>query len=249
MTHAIQIHRWGLVMLTCLVAGFVNAQDNVPLLKGETKINLLYSAGLPMGDFKNNFIERTSTLGARLEIMHFVSEKIAVGGGVGYQDFYEKKPRTVFRQGDGSDLSAVISNSLQVVPLQAQLQYYPTAGNGKSSFLFPFVQGGAGVNMITYKQFVGSLTNASEMVFRPAFHVGGGVRVPFGKERQNAFVAGAHYYAMSFNQLGVANANQLQLQAGIQLKLKADGGGGNERRWQQGSDRYRDRWQPNRGWW
>lgn len=233
-----------------LPATILYAQNDAALSKGETKVNLMYSAGLPMGAFKQDFIGNAGILGGRLEIMHYLSEKIAVGGGVGFQDFYEKKPRALYPQRDGSDLSAVLSHSLQVVPLQAQLQYFPTAGASRQPVVLPFLQAGGGVNLISYKQLVGSLTNASDVVFRPAFHAGGGVRIPFGKYQQNGVVAGAHYYQMRFNRLGLTSVNQLHLQVGIQLKLKADGGGGNERRWQPGSDRYRDRWQPNRGgWW
>ncbi len=230
-----------------LSSGLVLAQEatpNKPYDQGQTKFTLSYSYGLPMGDFKNIFINKPSVLGANIDIMHFVKPSLAVGGGIGYQDFYEKKARQTFPQNDGSDISGVLSNSLQTIPILAKAQFYPFLNNAQMR-LMPYVQGGAGVNLISYQQYVGIFSNYSELVIKPAFQGGIGVRYPFGKEMQNGIVASANYNYMPFNKIKINQVSQLNFQIGLHLRLRNDGGNTSDRfRQGPGSDRYR----PNRRW-
>ncbi len=76
---------------------------------------------------------------------------MAVGFGTGFQDFYQKYPRQVYKAADGSDISAVVSNSVQTVPLLAKFRYYFSPGKREQ----PFAGAGVGGDMVLYRQFLG----------------------------------------------------------------------------------------------
>src|SRR5438552_19212746 len=76
--------------------------------KGITKLGVNYSVGLPTGDFKN-VISNESYRGWAVDILHGVNNKLQVGVGVGFQDFYQKNDRQVYHTGDGQDISAVLT--------------------------------------------------------------------------------------------------------------------------------------------
>lgn len=206
--------------------------------RGETKINILYSYGIPTGWFNENQISTASPRGFGIEIMHFASNKIAIGGSFGWQDFYQKKPRNLYRLSDGSDISAVISNSVQTMPILAKVQYFPTAGRGHNAII-PFVSAGAGGNLVSYEQLLGELVNASEFNANFAAQFGGGIRIPFGKEKSNGFVFGAQYHVMPYSKIDGGNLNHMAIQAGIHIRLRDDGGSNYNRRRFPGDERYR----------
>ena len=212
--------------------------------KGETKVSLQYQFGLPMGGFKANAIENASPRGFTLDITHFLSNKVAIGAGFGWQDYHQKYPRSLYPQGDGSMVSAVISNSIQTMPVLARVQYYPTA-HKEGAKVLPFISGGAGVNLVSFEQLFGSLGNVNDFSLHFAAQAGGGIRVPFGKAKTNSFLLTSHYSIMPYSKFGLNGLNQLQFGAGIQLRLKDDGGGSsNSDRW----DRNNRPIRPGRGW-
>src|SRR5438067_10069189 len=79
--------------------------------KRETQLNIQYNVGLPSGSFKNA-VTATSFNGLQASILYGLSNKFSLGLGTGFQDFYQKNSRQIYRLSDGSDLSAVRSFSI-----------------------------------------------------------------------------------------------------------------------------------------
>ncbi|MDT9091546.1 hypothetical protein, partial [Escherichia coli] len=73
-------------------------------------------------------------------LLYGVSDKLSVGLQVAYQDFYEKFPRAIYKLDDGSDISAVLTNSVQVIPILATVRYEFTP----EARLRPYVAAGLG---------------------------------------------------------------------------------------------------------
>src|SRR5262245_6558668 len=106
-----------------LLVSQLNAQ------KGQAKFDLQYNYALPAGSFKSDIISNGSARGFAADILFNVSSKVAVGIGLGYQDFYQKYPRALYNTGDKEVTSAVLSNSVQVIPLLAKAEFYPLSGS------------------------------------------------------------------------------------------------------------------------
>src|ERR1700712_767798 len=140
-------------VLFCSAAVF--AQDEGLTLK------LNYSMGIPTGSLKNNIVNNTSWKGFGAELMYHASNSFSFGMEAGSQNFYQKYPRQLYKQSDGSDISAVVSNSIQTVPILLKAQY---------SFLpekpvRPYIALAAGGNVITYNQYAGEFGNDNKTKF------------------------------------------------------------------------------------
>jgi hypothetical protein len=205
-------------------------------------ITIKYQYALPMGDFKKNLIGNGSPRGGAISILHAVNPKWRVGGTLGYQDFYQKDPRNTYRMDDGSDISAVVSNSLQTTPLMATGMFQPLGAD--SSRLQPYILGGAGINMVQYSQLLGEFNNGDDVWIRFAAQAGAGVSYTLGTAQRTALVVGFVYNYVPLNRNSLKNANNLAVQAGIRFGLRQTGRG----------NRNGDVWQQrrpnnyNRGW-
>lgn len=200
-----------LALVVCTSAVDLFAQD------GKVKINLGYDYSLPLGAFKNDFIKNGSPRGFNADILYWANPKWAIGGGVGYQDFYQKYPRDMYKLSDGSDISAVVSNSLQVIPIMAKGVYSPLGGG--SSIVQPYLSAGAGINFINYSQYLGEF-GGTEASGKFTAQGGAGIKIPFGKTRENGFLLGANYNYTPYNKNDIKNLNTVSFQAGFQFKLK-----------------------------
>src|SRR5436190_23879439 len=101
------------LFLLIVLAVQANAQ------KGELKLNLHYSYAMPLGDFKTQVISDGSARGVTGDLLFGVSDKFSLGLGLGYQDFYQKYPRALYKTGNSEVTSAVLSNSVQIMPVLA----------------------------------------------------------------------------------------------------------------------------------
>jgi outer membrane protein W len=151
------------------VAGMAQAQE------GRLSLNLNYSINTPVGDFKD-VVNKTSYRSWAASLLYNINDKLAVGFGTGFQDFYQKYPRQVYKLEDGSDISAVVSNSVQAIPLLAQVQYSFTP----QAAVQPYVGVGVGGNMVLYRQYVGEFSD-SKNKFGFAARPEAGVYIPFRK--------------------------------------------------------------------
>ena len=89
--------------------------------QGDLRLSLNYQLGIPTGNLKN-LVSDASPRGWSGFLSYGVTDKASVGLEVGFQDFYQKYPRRVLHQ-SGSDMSAVISNSIQTMPIMLKGKY------------------------------------------------------------------------------------------------------------------------------
>lgn len=184
--------------------------------KGEVKMNIQYSYALPLASFKSDIISNESPRGVTGDILYGINNKLSVGLGLGFQDFYQKYPRALYNTGDKEVTSAVLSNSVQVMPVVAKAEFYPL-NNGKSK-IQPYLSAGAGLGITSFTQYLGefgSTDNSAGLMLQ----AGAGIFVPFNKVGSAGFRLGANYNMVSYNRNGFNNFNNLNLQAGIFFPL------------------------------
>lgn len=182
--------------------------------KGLTKATIQYNLGLPTGSFKNT-VSETSARGFKADVLYGINDKLSIGLGTGFQDFYQKDPRQVYKLSDGSDVSAVMTNSIQTIPVLATAKYNFTPG----AAVQPYAALGVGGNLISYSQLLGEFGD-QQAAFRFAARPEAGVYVPFKKGGQSGLTVGATYNVMPFNEIGIGNLNHIGVQAGISIPLR-----------------------------
>jgi opacity protein-like surface antigen len=179
--------------------------------KGITKLGVNYSVGIPTGDFKN-VISNQSYRGWGIDILHGVNDKLQVGIGVGFQDFYQKNDRQVYHYGDGQDISAVLTHSIQTVPILAKARYTLADGNIK-----PYVGLGAGGNLVMFREMLGEF-GETESFFKFALKPEIGVQIPIAKGA--GLHVGAAYNYLPFNKYDIKNFNNISVSAGLSIPLR-----------------------------
>ncbi len=200
-----------------LFAIFIFSAAQLQAQKGVVKLNLQYSYALPLGSFKNDVISEGSPRGFTGDILYGVSNKFAVGLGLGFQDFYQKYSRALYNTGDKEVTSAVLSNSVQIIPLLAKGEFYPL--NGGKSFIQPYISAGAGLGISSFTQYLGEFggtDNAGGFMFQG----GAGVSIPFSKYSKAGLRLGANYNMVSYNKSGFSNFNNVSFQGGLFFPLK-----------------------------
>jgi hypothetical protein len=197
-----------LAVLLCF-ASPASAQ-NQPL-----KLELNYNYSIPTGNFKNDMVSTSSPRGFMGSLMYPFSTKFSAGLAYGFQDYYQKYPRTLYHLSNTQDISAVLSNSVQVTPILIKAKYYPAA----ESFLKPYVSLAAGGNIIDYKQYYGEF-GSSQSNFGFRAEGGLGVLIPFTKSGTSGLNIGATYDYAPYHKNGFTDLNSLNLQAGINLQLR-----------------------------
>ena len=182
------------------------------------KMQLGYNISAPLGSFKNDYISNTSFRGGVGEISYTVNPKITVGLASGYQDYYQKYGRQVYHSQGNELVSAVISNSMQVVPVLLKGTFSPM-GNSTSA-IRPYLSAGAGLNLINYKQYLGEFpTSDASGVF--AAQAGLGVLVPFNKNNtETGFKLGGTFNYAAYNKNGISNLNSVGVNAGVVFNLR-----------------------------
>ncbi|HSC37089.1 MAG TPA: outer membrane beta-barrel protein [Chitinophagaceae bacterium] len=199
------------VLAACLVANSASAQEGI------LKLRLDYAPGIPLGSFKTDAVNQTAWRGYSGDLMYYINDRWAVGGASGFQDFYQKYPRQVYKGSDNSDISAVLTNSIQTMPLLAKGQFSILGG---THTVKPYVALGVGGNFITYRQFTGEYDD-SKTAFGFAAAPELGVNIAFGPWASSAGLnVGAAYNYMPFNYAGLNNLNNLALRLGINIPFR-----------------------------
>jgi hypothetical protein len=184
--------------------------------KGKVKVNLQYSYALPIGSFKTDVISKSSPRGITGDILYNATNRLAVGLGLGFQDFYEKYPRALYNTGDKEVTSAVLSNSVQVTPLLAKAEFYPL--NGKKSIVQPYITVGAGLGITSFTQYLGEFggtDNSAGFMLQG----GAGIQIPICKVSNAGIRLGANYNMVTYDR-NISNFNNLNFQAGVFFPLK-----------------------------
>ena len=197
-------------LLLCGFSTIANAQQ-----QGKTQFNIGYTAAFPASSFKEQLSEK-SLRGFRAGVMHGLSNNFSIGFGTGYQDFYQKTPRGMYKLQDGSDLSAVRTHSIQTIPLLILGRY--SFAPGKS--IQPYVALGAGGNLISYLDLLGEFVNEEKAKFGFAARPELGLQIPFGKTKESAFNIGASYNFMPVKIGSFENLNHIGLHVGVNIPLR-----------------------------
>ena len=203
-----------LIMITVLSSIVNNA---VSQADGKIKMKLNYNIGMPVGDFKNSYLNKTSYNGAGGEIFYFFNPKVALGLNIGYQSYYQKYPRQTYKTSDNQNISAVLSNTVELMPVMVNGTFTPLSVG--SSRVRPYVSAGAGITLVNYRQFYGEFSNGNASTSLAA-QAGAGAMFSFGKNRTSSLQLGANYNYASYNNNGLKSLNTLGLQVGIIFPLK-----------------------------
>ena len=183
--------------------------------KGKTVMDIQYNVSLPQGSFKQA-VSETSFRGGQASIMYGISNNFAIGFGTGFQDFYQKNPRQLYKLTDGSDLSAVRSFSVQTIPLLAQVKYQFSPG----AAVQPYAALGIGGNLVSYNDLVGEFNLEQSSKFGFGARPEAGVYIPFKKGGETGLTLGASYNIMPLETGSVNNLNNLGIHAGVSFPLR-----------------------------
>ncbi len=195
--------------LLCLLIIGVSAKSQ----QGTLKANINYQVGVPTGSFRD-VTNDVSPRGWDASIMYGITDNISLGLGTGYQDFYQRYPRQVIHT-SGSDISAVITNSVQVTPILLKGKYkFSTTGK-----IEPFAAVGVGANFINYRKFYGEFSDSRSTIgfaAQPEL----GIHIPFSAARRAGFNLAAGYNIMPFKYDNVTNVNHLNIKGGVSFTLR-----------------------------
>jgi opacity protein-like surface antigen len=193
-----------IVLVTCSMA---RAQN-------ELQLNIGYNVNIPTGGFKN-YVTNPAYKGFTAGMSYALSSQLSLGLNVGYNDFYQKYPRTQYSDGHGSSISAVLSNSIQLVPVTFSADYTLL----KKGVIRPYIGAGAGANFINFNQYEGEFGNPQSMT-KLALFGEAGFLIPVNYDGSTALKIGGTYNYVPFNTYGVGDLDNWGLQAGIRFALK-----------------------------
>jgi len=180
------------------------------------KMALSYNVATPVSESLRDYVSKTSLRGVQGSVLYSLNDNIRVGLQVSYNDFYQKFGRQVYKFSDGTDISAVLSNTMQNIPVLIKGEYDLTKDD---SWVRPYVGLGVGVNIIHHDQFLGEFENGKYYT-KAAFSGDLGLLIPLSKTSQSSFRLSTSYNFSPFNEAGIKNIDTWNVQAGIAFPLK-----------------------------
>ena len=200
------------IVAACIVSISASAQDKL-------KMELNYNVSAPLGSFKNDFINNTSFRGGSGEVSYTFNPKFSLGLHSGFQSYYQKYDRQVYKLDGNQTVSAVVSNTLDIVPLMLRGTYFPLGSNATAK-VQPYVSAAAGISMINYGQYLGEF-GGTESSAPLSAQAGAGIKIPFGsKYNQTGFKLGATYNYINYNRNDISKLNNVGFNAGVVFALK-----------------------------
>ncbi len=153
------------------------------------------------------------------EISYTFNPRFSLGLQSGYQNYYQKYGRQLYKLDGNQTVSAVLTNSMDIVPLLLRGTFYPL-GTKTSAIVQPYVSAGAGVNLVNYGQYLGEF-GGTEASTAFAAQAGAGVKIPFGnKINQNGIKIGATYNYSNYSHNDVSKLNNIGINAGVIFGLR-----------------------------
>ena len=128
-----------------------NAQGSSDL-----QLSLNYNIGIPIGEF-NEYIGIASFRGMNIQLDYYMSDKLSIGGSIGWNGFYQKKDRESYYR-DNVALNGVRYNYLYQLPLYLKVQYIL---NDERSIM-PYIALSAGAHYIEQETYIGYVGIADE---------------------------------------------------------------------------------------
>ena len=199
-----------LITIIILLAGVINTSAQ----RGELRMTASIAGATPSGDFRD-VVDKTSLRGADVNILYGINDKFSAGLNIGFQDFYQKFPRSVYKLSDGSDISAVLTNSIQTLPILATAKY---------SFLpqarvQPYATAGVGGAIVLNRQYIGEYPNETNK-FSFAAKPGVGVYIPFRKQGEVGVNLGVNYNYIAYKQDDISNLSYIGFTIGIGFPMR-----------------------------
>src|SRR5690606_5502822 len=124
----------------------------LPVFAQQQKLtmNINYAVNTPVGNFKSDFVNKTSFRGWNANILYGVTDRLSLGLEAGFADYYQKYPRKVYDT-KGGNISAVLTHSIQTVPVMIKGRYNLVP----EGIVQPYIGLGAGGNFVSYNQYLG----------------------------------------------------------------------------------------------
>jgi opacity protein-like surface antigen len=200
------------IFAVCILNISASAQNKL-------KMELSYNISTPMGSFKNDYISKTSFRGATGEISYTFNPKFSLGLQSGYQNYYQKFGRQLYKLDGNQTVSAVLTNSMDIIPVLLRGSFYPL-GTNTSAIVQPYVSAGAGINLVNYGQYLGEFGGVqASSAF--AAQAGAGIQIPLRKIVNNTSIKiGATYNYSSYNRNDISKLNSVGINAGVVFPLK-----------------------------
>jgi len=179
------------------------------------QFNFNYNVNFPASNDFKALVDKPAFKGFTAGIAYPFGEQLRVGLSFGYNDYYQKYPRQVYSNGPGSDISAVLSNSVQQMPLLATVDYTIL----KDGFIRPYIGAGVGINFISFDQYLGEFDNPRDFT-RLAARGEAGILIPLSNYSPTALRIGGSYNYAPFKEYGFSNLNNWGIHAGISVPLR-----------------------------
>jgi hypothetical protein len=196
----------------------ITSTSTVMAQRGLVKLNAGYNFGLPLGNFNSIYVSNVSPRGFMGDLSLGLNNKYSVGIGFGFQDLYQKYPRAVYDLAPNQQISAVLSNSIQVVPVLAKFTYTPFLGTTK--LIQPYASVGAGISFVTYNQYLGEFSSDNTYGGKFSAMADAGIDLPFSRYNSNvAAKIGVSYDYTKFGMSDAANINMVGIHSGLAFQL------------------------------
>lgn len=203
------------IILSLVIILFAGNQLHAQTSK--LKLGINYTYGMPVGGFKSDLIDKASPRGFSADMLYSISPNIAIGGATGFQDYYQKYPRQVYDLDKNSQVSAVLTNSIQQVPLLVKASFTPA---GLGSFpVQPYLTAAAGVNFINFDQYLGEFGSRDASTSFTA-RAGAGIIIPVASNGSAGIKLGANYNYTPYTRNGYNGLDTWDLQAGLYFSVK-----------------------------
>jgi hypothetical protein len=176
---------------------------------------LSYNTATPVSSSFKDYVSKTSFRGFQGAVLYNINTSLRVGLQVSWNDLYEKYGRQVYKNEDGSDVSAVLSNTLQFAPVLVKGEYSFI----KEGWLQPYVGLGAGISLINVNQYVGEFLYQQSYA-KAAFSGDVGLLIPFSKGSSYGGRISTSYTLSPFNKEGIKTIDTWNVQAGVVIPLK-----------------------------
>ncbi|HEY4208018.1 MAG TPA: OmpW family outer membrane protein [Puia sp.] len=186
-----------------------------PALRAQNYLNVTvgYGVNIPTGSFKD-YVAHPAYKGFNANLAYPLNDQLSLGLSFGYNDYYQKYPRQAYDDGKGSTVSAVVSNSIQQIPVLLTANYTLV----KKGFIRPYVGAGAGANFATFDQYLGEFDDPHSKV-NWALKGEAGFYIPLSSYSPTAIKIGGSYNYAPFNSDGVRNLDTWGIEAGIRFAI------------------------------
>lgn len=174
-------------------------------------LNLNYSISEPLGNL-GQYISPLSFRGWNASILYQVSSRFAAGIGIGFQDYYEKFPRQVYTD-KSTDISAVQTHSLQVIPVQATIQFLPVKNPGG---VIPYLSLGVGAADVNYEKYWGEFADQRNRI---AFSASPGIGALLPLGRKIKINVGVQYNYIAFKYDDIKGLHAVDGHVGLNIPL------------------------------